>query len=156
MPIRAYCKVHNENDLNNTEKLRTLYAIAMNSTGNLQGSYRFRFLSLATGKSINRRKWTELLPITDDVIARVHELARAENACDPAPNYFFEWAPNMPVDDLPAPEHQEPLPLPVLGGANNPDGNNDDEEEEEEEEEEAEAEEEEADGIGDNERDHIE
>ena len=104
----------------------------MNPTGNLQGSY--RFLSLATGKCIRRRKWTEL-PITDEVIARVHELARAEKSFDPAPNFFFEWAPNMPVANLPA-EHQEQPPLPVLRGANNPDGNNNDDEEVEENEEE--------------------
>jgi hypothetical protein len=105
----------------------------MNPTSNLQGSY--RFLSLATGKCIRRRKWTEL-PITDEVIARgVHELARAEKSFDPAPNFFFEWAPNMPVADLPV-EHQDQPPLPDLGGANNnPDGNNDDEEEKAEAEE---------------------
>jgi hypothetical protein len=101
----------------------------MNPTGNLQGSY--CFLSLATGKCIKRRKWTEL-PITDDVIARVHELARANKSFDPAPNFFFEWAPNTPVADLPA-EHQEQPHLPVLGGVNNPDGNNTDEDEEAEE-----------------------
>ena len=99
----------------------------MNPTGNLQGSY--CVVSLATGKSINRRKSTEL-PITDDVIARVQALAQAEKT-------YFEWAPNMPVDDLPA-EHQEPPPLPDLRGANNLDKNNDDNEEEVEAEENAE------------------
>ena len=101
MPIGAYCKVHNENNPSNTEKPRTSYAIALNPTANLQGSY--RFLSLATGKSISRRRWTELpiteLPITNDVIARVHGLALAEKTYDPtASNFLFEWAPNMPVD----------------------------------------------------------
>ena len=114
----------------------------MNPTGNLQGSY--RFLSLATGKCIKRCKWTEL-PITDDVIARVHELARAEKSFDPAPNFFFEWAPNTQVANLPA-EHQEQSQLLVLGGMNNPDGNNDDEEEEAEEN----AEEENAEEEGEN------
>jgi hypothetical protein len=90
--------VHNENDPSNTKKVRTLPAIAMNLTGNLQGSY--RFLSLATRKCIKRRKWTEL-PITEDVIARVHELARAEKSFDPATNFFFEWAPTCQSPTFP-------------------------------------------------------
>jgi hypothetical protein len=77
VPFGAYCEVHNVNDPSNTgEKPRTSAAIALNPTGNLQGSY--HFLSLVTGKPINRRRWTEL-PITDAIIARVHELALAES-----------------------------------------------------------------------------
>ena len=50
VPIGAYCKVHNENDLSNTKTpCTTSYAIALNPTRNLQGSY--HFLSLTTGKT---------------------------------------------------------------------------------------------------------
>jgi hypothetical protein len=54
----AYCEVHNENDPSNTTRPRTSQAIALNPTGNLQGSY--YFMSLSTGKRISRRRWTEL------------------------------------------------------------------------------------------------
>jgi hypothetical protein len=53
VPIGAYFEVHNGNDPSNTEKPRTSYAIALNLTGNLQGS--FHFLSLPTGKHTSRR-----------------------------------------------------------------------------------------------------
>lgn len=69
VPIGAYCEVHNESNPSNTETPCTSYNIALNPTGNLQGSY--RFLSLDTGKRILRRCWTEL-SITNAVIARVH------------------------------------------------------------------------------------
>jgi hypothetical protein len=75
-------------------------------------------------KSISRRRWTEL-PITDAVIARVHELTLAEKTYDPtAPNFLFGWATNMPVADV-TNENQEQPQLPVLGGANDTNGNDD-------------------------------
>jgi len=43
----------------------------MGPTGNLQGSY--KFLSLATGKKVTRRKFTEM-PVTDAVIKQMEEL----------------------------------------------------------------------------------
>ena len=63
VPIGAYCEVHDEPTISNTEKSRTTPAIALNPTVNLQGSY--HFMSLDTGKALNRRKWTEL-PITQN------------------------------------------------------------------------------------------
>jgi hypothetical protein len=50
-PIGAYCEIHNENDPSNTEKPRTSRAIALNPTGNLQGSY--HFLSLDSGRLVS-------------------------------------------------------------------------------------------------------
>jgi hypothetical protein len=96
--IGAYCEVHNENDPSNTETPRTSPVIAIDPTGNLQGSY--CFLSLATGKCVKRRKWTEL-PITDDVIARVHELACAKKSFDPAPNFVLNGLPTCPSPTFP-------------------------------------------------------
>jgi hypothetical protein len=49
----------------------------MGPTGNLQGSY--KFLSLATGKKVTRRKFTEM-PVTDAVIKQVEEMAVKDGA----------------------------------------------------------------------------
>jgi hypothetical protein len=49
----------------------------MGPTGNLQGSN--KFLSLATGKKVTRRKFTEM-PVTDTVIKQVEEVAVKDGA----------------------------------------------------------------------------
>ena len=70
--VGAYCAVHNEPSITNTEDERTTSAIAL---GHAPGNHdAYFFMSLQTGKKIRRRNWTEL-PINDKVIARVHELA---------------------------------------------------------------------------------
>ena len=56
---------------------RTVGAIALRPTGNAQGN--FYFFSLATGKRINRTHATKL-PMPDEVIERVHLLARRQKA----------------------------------------------------------------------------
>lgn len=71
----AYAQVHE--DHNNTMATRTTGAIALRPTGNQQGG--FYFLSLETGRRINRNHWTEL-PMPKDVLDRVHTLARRSNA----------------------------------------------------------------------------
>jgi Reverse transcriptase (RNA-dependent DNA polymerase) len=93
----AYCEVHNENDPSNTMRPRTSSAIALNPTGNLQGSY--YFMSLATGKRISRRRWTEL-PYTQEVIDRVHALAIMEATYDAeVPDFQFTWGDGNPIED---------------------------------------------------------
>ena len=75
--VGAYVQTHEEPDPTNyMDKVRTTGAIALGSTDNMQGGY--KFLSLTTGRVINRRKFT-ILPITQDVINRVHELASNED-----------------------------------------------------------------------------
>jgi hypothetical protein len=84
----TYCQVHEEHD--NTMATRTTGAIALRPTGNIEGGY--YFFSLATGRRLNRNRWTEL-PMPADVIDRVYTLARrglaveglsfAENGHDP-------------------------------------------------------------------------
>jgi hypothetical protein len=49
----------------------------MRPTGNLQESY--KFLSLATGKKVTRRKFTEM-PVTEAVIKQVKEMAVKDGA----------------------------------------------------------------------------
>jgi hypothetical protein len=67
----AYVQAHGERD--NSMTTRTTGAIALRPTGNSQGGY-FLF-SLSTGRVINRNHWTAL-PMPNDVIDRVHVLAR--------------------------------------------------------------------------------
>jgi len=92
VPIGAYCEVHDEPTISNTEKSRTTLAIALNPTGNLQGTY--HFMSLDTGKPLNRRNWTEL-PITQKVTDQVHDLADKEEPLEKDatfPDHFqFSW-----------------------------------------------------------------
>eukprot|EP00957_Ditylum_brightwellii_P132767 10124189-Ditylum_brightwellii.AAC.1 len=54
----------------------TTGAIAFQPTGNSQGGY--FFLSLTTGKQLNRKKWT-CLPMPAEVIDHVHKLVRQKN-----------------------------------------------------------------------------
>jgi len=75
VPIGAYCEVHDEPAISNTEKSRTTLAIALNPIGKLQDSY--HFMSLDTGKILSRRNWTEL-PTPQKVIDQVQDLADKE------------------------------------------------------------------------------
>ena len=76
--VGAYAQVHEETDpTNDTAKYRTTGAIALEANDNLQGGV--RFLSLNTGRVIERRNFT-ILPIPNDVIKRVEELAANESS----------------------------------------------------------------------------
>ena len=75
-PFGAYVQKH-EDGTNKTDRPQTLDAICLGPTGNAQGTY--KFLNLATGKRIYRRKWTEI-PASDWVIQRVNDLGRRDKA----------------------------------------------------------------------------
>ena len=81
-----YVQTHEIHD--NTMIPRTVGAIALCPTGNLQGGY--HFLNLRTGKGIVRNRWT-VLPMPTDVIDRVNHLGR--NIC-----YDFKPANNDDLD----------------------------------------------------------
>ena len=75
LAFRTYVQVHEESD--STLKPRTSGAIALRTMGYEQGGH--YFLSLHSGKRLNRYSWTEL-PMPNEVIAQVHCLAtKAEN-----------------------------------------------------------------------------
>jgi hypothetical protein len=59
--------------ITNDSNPRTMPAIALEPTGNAQGTY--KFLSLTTGQKIKRREWTEYPAVPDSVIKRVEQLA---------------------------------------------------------------------------------
>ena len=58
--------------IDNTMRLRTVSAICIRPTGNVQGS--FYYYSLVTGRRLHRRKYTPI-PIPDGIIDRVHDIA---------------------------------------------------------------------------------
>ena len=58
LPFGSYVQVHDEPSPTNSPTARTVGAITLGPTGNLQGGY--KFLNLRTGKKITRRNWTHL------------------------------------------------------------------------------------------------
>jgi hypothetical protein len=66
-----YAQTHEPHD--NTMVHRTVGAIGLRPTGNAQGGY--FYLSLKTGRRLNRTHCTPL-PMPDEVIDRMHRLAR--------------------------------------------------------------------------------
>lgn len=74
---------------------RTAGAIALRPTGNAQGGY--YFMSLSTGRRLNRNNWT-ILPMPNEVIDRVHNLARRQSANRGL--LFSDRAGNSIGDDL--------------------------------------------------------
>jgi hypothetical protein len=71
----SYIRTHEEHD--HSMGARTTGAIALRPTGNAQGGY--YFLSLSSGRRLTRNRWTDL-PMPQEVIDRVHGLARRSNA----------------------------------------------------------------------------
>ena len=70
-----YTQTHEEH--NNSMNLRTVGAIALRPVGNGQGS--FYFLSIATGSVLNRLH-AMALPMPDDVIDKLHRMARQQKS----------------------------------------------------------------------------
>ena len=83
-------------DTKNDMSERTVGAIALYPSGNVQSSW--YFMSLATGKRITGYQWT-VLPITSDVITRVHDLATAQDQerIEDGGNLTFRWRPDQPA-----------------------------------------------------------
>ena len=71
-------------------------AIALYPTENGQDSW--IFMSLTTGKPIHRYQW-DVLPISEDVIQRVKELALAEGQPLVASNFKYIWRDGEIIGD---------------------------------------------------------
>ena len=69
-----YVQTHEDTD--NTMRERTVGAITLWPSGNVQGC--FHYYGLITGRRLHRRKCTAL-PMTDEVIARIHSIADRQN-----------------------------------------------------------------------------
>jgi hypothetical protein len=88
-----YAQVHESHD--NSMLSRTTGAIALRPTGNIQGGH--YFMSLSTGRRLNRSAWTPL-PMPGEVIERVQQLARR----NPAGGALeFGWRNGEPIEDGP-------------------------------------------------------
>ena len=70
-----YVQTHEQH--NNSMMSRTVGALALRPTGNAQGG--FYFLSLSTGRVLNRLQATAL-PMPDNVVDQVHRMARQQRA----------------------------------------------------------------------------
>ena len=77
LPFSTYVQVHEEGD--SLLRPRTSGAIALRPTGNEQGGH--YFLSLHSGKRLNRYAWTEM-PMPNEVIAQIHRLVIAAEKYD--------------------------------------------------------------------------
>ena len=76
----------------NYMKIKSIPAIALKES-NEHGVH--SFMSQYTVKCLHRYQWIEI-PIDDDVIAQVRNLAEEENAKKLSNNYMmFEWAPGV-------------------------------------------------------------
>ena len=75
LPFGSYVQVHDEPSPKNSPTARTVGAITLGPTGNLQGGY--KFLNLRTGKKITRRNWTHL-PMPSKVIERINKIGLAQ------------------------------------------------------------------------------
>ena len=71
----AYVQAHQEPSPSNSQEARTVGAICLGLSGNIQGS--FKFLNLATGRKITCQRWT-LLPIPQEVINCMNQLGKAD------------------------------------------------------------------------------
>ena len=122
----AYVQVHQMEKPTNNQEARTLGAIALHPYGNAQGSW--YFMSLSTGKAIHRYQWTEL-PIPDEVIKRVHEIAKEEEMPKVEGNFIYEKGPGeeLLMDDHPEIDEDVPSEDDILSndeqGVEHPEGN---------------------------------
>ena len=67
-----YCQVVHQSDPTNTPKPRTIGAIYLGPTDNIQGGH--KVMNLATGKVITRHHATDI-PITKDVVDRINQIS---------------------------------------------------------------------------------
>jgi len=96
----TFVQVHEEGD--NTLRPRTSGAIALRPTGNEQG--RYYFISLHSGKRLNRYAWTQL-PILNEVITQVHRLVAAAEKYDSI--VFTNIDGNVLMEQFDDKEHME-------------------------------------------------
>ena len=119
-----YVQTHEEHD--NSMAARTIGAIALRPTGNTQGGY--FFYSLTTGRVLNRGRWTSL-PMPNEVIDRVHRMARQEHGNN---GLFFEDRNHNPLVDPDDADEDDSTYHPEEGdddiddGDDNEDGDDDD------------------------------
>ena len=83
-----YVQAYKVKGATNTNKSRTVGAIALYPSGNAQGGW--VFMSLATGRELHCYQW-DTLPVGEDVINRVHTLAIEDDQPKIDANFMYEW-----------------------------------------------------------------
>jgi hypothetical protein len=82
IPFGAYTQVHANNTQSNSTMIsRTVGAISLGPTGNLQGTY--KFMSLLTGKLIKARSFP-LLPMPEEVMKQVEKMSTVNYLSEPS------------------------------------------------------------------------
>ena len=116
----TYVQAHEEPAPTNSQEPRTMGAISLGPTGNIQGT--FEFLNLRTGKKISRRKWTSL-PMPQEVIDHVNQLGKADGMPEQLKFYDRDGdpikslqapAPEPEIAGVPAPQTIAPPPQPGI------------------------------------------
>ena len=95
----TYVQMHEKT--NNTMRERTVSAITLRPSGNIQGS--FYYFSLQTGRRLHRRRCTPL-PMPDEVLEQVHAMANIQKS---PTGLTFQRMDDSIHDD---PEDMEALP----------------------------------------------
>jgi hypothetical protein len=113
--------IHEEHESLNRNSVnlpRTVEAVALRHTGNLQGSY--YFFRLDNWKRVTRMHWTEL-PMPARVISLIEQKARDEQASpnDPPEDFVFQHTNNDLIQQL-TPDDNHLLGLPTAEGATPP------------------------------------
>ena len=115
---RVRAQVFDDHTPTNTPAARSIGAIALDPTGNVQGAY--NFLSLATGARISRHRWTEL-PIPDTTaIGGVEALALRDkmSLLHESGLVVVEWRHDQAIDDdahdFDYAPPKRPTPIPIL------------------------------------------
>ena len=102
-----YVQLHETNPKTNTMQSRTIGAIVLGPR-NITGKY--NYMSLETGQQIDGRV-VATLPTTNDVIARVEGLGRAQNQPFTVTKMLqYEWRPGVPIDNQHPANHGAPPP----------------------------------------------
>ena len=95
----------------NTMKRRAIPAIALKESNRVGGMY---FMSLSSGRRIHSYHW-EHLPIPDEVIQRVKEIANKENQPLMAEKIpMFEWVPGINMVDNNYNENSPSMPTEAI------------------------------------------
>ena len=93
-----YAQVHANDNVTNTTASRSIGAIALSATPYENGYY--KFMNLNTGKVLNKKQFT-ILPITEQVIKRVEEIAKQQGQGlikNGVPR--FEWKNREEIEDI--------------------------------------------------------
>ena len=98
--------VHAYTSTTNTMEARSTPAIALRESNDFGGHY---FMSLISGRRFHSREWDEL-PIRDEIIEKVHELAKRDNQPSLTKNnLLFKWGPGSLIQYDFEEEHVEDI-----------------------------------------------